>query len=203
MEIENNSPENAGDQDEFAGRSDGGDLGPQHLAPGEADRIAQLVERSSLGTPEAKELRASVPDDVAARIVARVDELAREAIRPACGVLVTHDRHVLGDVSHPIHCHGYDAPEDQELSYVAALQLWETENEWAGKYGPLLHHARVLARKLDKNDDAPAALSSAYLQAITRLEKMRPASAGGGPTVGDGLNPPGQQPSLFSPMDDE
>lgn len=39
-------------------------------------RIEELVERSSLGTPEAKALRASVTDEEAARVVQRARELA-------------------------------------------------------------------------------------------------------------------------------
>lgn len=45
---------------------------------GERPGIAALVERSSFGTPEAKALRASVPDDVARRAVERAREIARE-----------------------------------------------------------------------------------------------------------------------------
>ncbi|WP_182377875.1 hypothetical protein [Nocardioides sp. WS12] len=39
---------------------------------------AALIERSSLGTPEAKALRETVSDEHAARIVARSKEFARD-----------------------------------------------------------------------------------------------------------------------------
>ena len=131
-----------------------------------------------------------------------VDE-ALDAVAPACGVLVTHDRHVAGPIANPIHCAGFTAPDADPAGYVASFQEWEKDNAtWTAKLGPLVHHARVLARKLDADPDAPVALSSAYLQAFTRLEKMRPASAGGGPTAGDGLQPAGVQGSLFEPMED-
>lgn len=45
-------------------------------------RIEELIEASSLGTPEAKALRDSVPDEVAKRIVARSKEIERYC--PSC-----------------------------------------------------------------------------------------------------------------------
>ena len=140
--------------------------------------------------------------ECAAPAPGQLERYLEEATRPACGVLATHDRHVLGDVAHPIHCAGYQAPEDQQMSYVSALQLWTAENPWSSKYGTLIHHAQVLARKLDRaGDEAPAALSSAYLQAISRLERMRPGAVSQGDD-GDGLTPAGKQPSLFDPIED-
>lgn len=119
---------------------------------------------------------------------------------PPCGKRETHDRHPFGPLDATRHCPGWTEPAD-DAGYVDNLREWETENAaWVAKFGPLLHHARTLAKRLDADPGAPVALSSAYLQAITRLEKMRPASAGG--PVGDGLNPPGQQGSLFDPMED-
>lgn len=135
------------------------------------------------------------------------DENVRDLVetkRPACGVLATHERHVMGSAEHPIHCAGYTSPDDLELTYVAAFQLWETANAWCAKYGTLVHHARVLARKLDRaGDEATAATSSAYLQAISRLERMRPGAAQDDDDDGDGdgLKPHGRQPSLFDPME--
>lgn len=42
--------------------------------------IEELIEASSLGTPHAKELRASVDDATAQRVMRRVRELEAEAI---------------------------------------------------------------------------------------------------------------------------
>lgn len=47
----------------------------RHSAESDRGRIEDLIERSSLGTPEAKALRATVSDEHAARIVARAKEL--------------------------------------------------------------------------------------------------------------------------------
>ena len=44
-----------------------------------SDRIRELIERSSLGTPEAKALRASVPEEVGRRVVERAKELVDDA----------------------------------------------------------------------------------------------------------------------------
>ncbi|WP_028474070.1 hypothetical protein [Nocardioides alkalitolerans] len=52
---------------------------PVETEGGEPSRsIEDLIERSSLGTPEAKAARASVSDEHAARVVARAHELDRE-----------------------------------------------------------------------------------------------------------------------------
>lgn len=111
-----------------------------------------------------------------------------------------HDRHVFGPAAAPVHCPGFvDDQDDAGATYRSELAAWEAENTWSSKYRPLVHHARVLARKLDADPDAPASLSSAYLQAITRLERFRPGAAG---PVGDGLTPAGQQPSIFDAMED-
>lgn len=50
-------------------------------AENDAARIRDTIERSSLGTPEAKALRDSVSDEHAARIVKRAEELERELPR--------------------------------------------------------------------------------------------------------------------------
>ena len=49
--------------------------------------IRELIERGSLGTPEAKALRATVTKDEVARVLARVRELEAEAE----GVDLDHD----------------------------------------------------------------------------------------------------------------
>ena len=70
-----------------------------HTADKDAVRIEDLVERSSLGTPEAKALRATVSDEHAARIVARARELERdfphdEPVERPCGLpFCTHEGH--------------------------------------------------------------------------------------------------------------
>ncbi len=47
-------------------------------------RIEDLIEASSLGTPEAKAMRERTPPDVARRVVARSKELAREGRWVTC-----------------------------------------------------------------------------------------------------------------------
>lgn len=44
-----------------------------------SEHIKRLIENSSLGTPEAKRLRASVSDEDVARVMKRVRELEQEA----------------------------------------------------------------------------------------------------------------------------
>jgi len=63
----------------------------EHTAEKDMGRIEDLIERSSLGTPEAKALRATVSDEHAARIVARARELAQdfpheESVERTCGL---------------------------------------------------------------------------------------------------------------------
>ena len=43
-----------------------------------SERIRELIERSSLGTPEAKALRGSVPQEAVDRVLKRVRELEQE-----------------------------------------------------------------------------------------------------------------------------
>lgn len=47
--------------------------------------IEELIAKSSFGTPGAKAVRAKTPDDVAARIVARSEEIRRLNICAECG----------------------------------------------------------------------------------------------------------------------
>jgi len=51
---------------------------PDDPRPTSAGQVEDLIERSSLGTPEAKALRATVSDEHAARIVERAQELERD-----------------------------------------------------------------------------------------------------------------------------
>lgn len=175
MDTEKNEPENAGDQDENATAP------PDLITP----EVAPLVERY-LASTDAAARAAIAPTAPACELTTRGEE---------------HDRHVFGPASAPVHCPGWSDPADVVPTYVQALQDWRAANPWSATYGTLIHHAQVLARKLDRaGDDAPAALSSAYLQAISRLERMRPGAPAEGDD-GDGLNPPGRQPSLFDPID--
>lgn len=73
--------------------------------------------------------------------------------------------------------------------YVAASP-WITPAE-----SPLVFHLRKLCVQLDANPDAPAAVSSAYLQAFSRLDKRRPGAPSSGPTDPD-------QTSIFDHLDD-
>lgn len=59
------------------------DNAPADLPVATDSTTAALIERSSFGTPEATALRASVSDEVAARVVARVKELEADAPAPA------------------------------------------------------------------------------------------------------------------------
>lgn len=63
---------------------------------------------------------------------------------------------------------------------------------------PLVHHCRRLCRQLDADGLETAALASAYIQGIERLEKRRPKSAGGGGGIPGDL--PGQT-SIFDELD--
>lgn len=75
-------------------------------------RIETLIEASSLGTPEAKALRESVPDDVAAAIVAR-----------------SHARYTDDDVTELV-----DAITDARLAGIHAgpftLARWLLDRGW-------------------------------------------------------------------------
>lgn len=65
-----------------------------------------------------------------------------------------------------------DTPE----TYVAAFAEYLDEQEWitAAEKMYVLHIKKLCAR-LDAEADAPAALNSAYLQALSRLDRRRPA----------------------------
>lgn len=181
-DTEKNDEKNAGDQEENANEPAARELyrRPDH-------RCRQSCARADVGAPAC---------------ALEFDCVSYLDHAPACGVQLTHDRHVAGPISNPIHCGGFVAPEDDVPTYAKTIQDWLEANSWAKTYATLVHHAQVLARKLDKaGDDAPAATSSAYLQAISRLERMRPGASQAGDD-GDGLTPPGQQPSLFDPIGD-
>lgn len=83
-------------EDTTAALTDGGSVSTV-LAPPTRD-VSELIEASSLGTPEAVALRASVPAEVARDLVARANASAAPSttpapIEPRCG----HDVHVTLD----------------------------------------------------------------------------------------------------------
>lgn len=74
----------------------------------------------------------------------------------------------------------------------------QQQRHWIGAaQQPLVFHIRKLCRKLDADPDAPASLSSAYLQAIQRLDRQRPGNRQ--PAGSDG-DLPGQG-SIFDELD--
>lgn len=84
------------------------------------------------------------------------------------------------------------------MSYGAMFAEYVAGQKWIGPTDlPLVFHLRRLCAQLDRDPLAPAAVSSAYLQAFSRLDRRRP----GAQQPGDGLLPPGAQPSIFDPMD--
>ncbi len=64
-------------------------------------------------------------------------------------------------------------------TYTEAVEAYLAASPWiTAAEGPLVHHARAIARQLDAaGDDAVAATMSAYLQAIERLNKRRPTTS--------------------------
>jgi hypothetical protein len=64
---------------------------------------------------------------------------------------------------------------------------------------PLVFHLKRLCAQLDRDPLAPAAVSSAYLQAFSRLDRRRPGAV----VPGDGLTPAGAQRSIFDPIDED
>lgn len=70
---------------------------------------------------------------------------------------------------------------------------WITSSEL-----PLVHHIRKLCQQLDNAGMDKAAMSSAYLQAVERLERRRPRPSGGG-AAGPGDDP--DQTTIFDHID--
>ncbi len=52
--------------------------GPAEFVGKKTKTVTTLIEESSLGTPEAKKLRSSVPQSVVDRVLRRADELAQQ-----------------------------------------------------------------------------------------------------------------------------
>lgn len=101
--------------------------------------IEDMVERSSLGTPEAKAARDSVPNDVAARVVARAKEL--DAAVPSTyliGCMGTVWHHNAGQVPCPQtftwEGHADGAISARDLAYAEALDAgWTIRQNHAGQ----------------------------------------------------------------------
>ena len=87
-------------------------------------------------------------------------------------------------------------------TYSEMFDAYIFEQDWIGPADqPFVFHVRQLCRQLDSRvaagAEVKAATWSAYLQAMTRLDRRRPD-----PTPsGDGLVPEGAQPSIFDTMD--
>lgn len=123
-----------------------------------------------------------------------------------CGLESRHSRHPLGprgDASAT--CPGVDdsalpePPADDLGTYTAMIDQYRADQKhWIGPAQlPLVFHIRKLCQKLDADPDAPASLSSAYLQALHRLERQRPGSKEPAGAAGD---LPGQG-SIFDELD--
>lgn len=89
-------------------------------------------------------------------------------------------------------------PSEPDPTYLSMFREWVQESTWIGPAErPLVFHLERLCKQLDRDPLAPAAVSSAYLQAFSRLDRRRP----GATDPGDGLVPPGAQRSIFEEMD--
>lgn len=151
-------------------------------SPEDADGIEALVERSSLGTPEAAALRATVSDERAAQIVARVKELEAAGCQcPPCpgrgndGHGMTHCAEccfgtgVKADPGCPVH--GEDAGE-----WVALSEKWLSAAEAARKAE---HHfpADCLAEAAQVVQGLYGHLAAAEQEAAALREQVAAASA--------------------------
>lgn len=95
---------------------------------------------------------------------------------------------------------GGDAPAtapEEDLSYTTMFREYLAGQKWIGAAEvPLVFHLRRLCQQLDASPDAPAAVSSAYLQAFSRLDRRRPGGSPGG-----ALDDPAQT-SIYDHMED-
>lgn len=117
-----------------------------------------------------------------------------------CGLDHPHGEHRHGEQT----CPGWTAPSepaDPLGTYVGMFDAYLAEQRlWIGPvHAPLVFHIKKLCRRLDQDADAPASFASAYLQAISRLERMRPGAAQPKPGAGDPL---GGQSSIFDELDE-
>lgn len=91
-----------------------------------------------------------------------------------------------------------DAPADLGTYGAMMDEYLQAQRHWIGPaQQPLVFHMRKLCQKLDANPDAPASLSSAYLQAFRRLDLQRPGNTQPAGSAGD---LPGQG-SIFDELD--
>ena len=98
---------------------------------------------------------------------------------------------------------GREVPEDSGNSpgidlgtYSEMFAEYVAASPWiSAADAPLVFHLRKLCVQLDSTPDAPAAVSSAYLQAFSRLDKRRPGAPTGGASDPD-------QTSIFDHLDD-
>lgn len=146
-----------------------------------------------------KENEKNAPDMPAAEEDSEPRELGATVVElpEPCPIAGAHPRHIVGPPASPATCPGRpeEAVEDP-LSYAAMLREYLDGQTWIGPaQQPLVHHLKVLCRKLDRDPEAPASLSSAYLQAVSRLDRQRPGAA---PAVAGDL--PGQR-SIFDELD--
>ena len=88
-------------------------------------------------------------------------------------------------------------PEETETYSAMFAEYLGTEKAWIGSAErPLVHHIKKLCQQLDTDGLDKAAMSSAYLQAVERLDKRRPR-----PTRP--ADQPAGQTSIFDFIDDE
>jgi hypothetical protein len=116
-----------------------------------------------------------------------------------CGLETPHGRHQLGVAGGTCPGVAERPPLDDLGTYESMFdQYRRDQRHWIGPAQlPLVFHIRKLCRKLDADPDAPASLSSAYLQALHRLERQRPGSKEPAGAAGD---LPGQG-SIFDELD--
>lgn len=71
-----------------------------------------------------------------------------------------------------------DNLEDFQTYSEMFAEYLGSETEWIGSAElPLVHHIKKLCQQLDADGLDKAAMSSAYLQAVERLDKRRPRSS--------------------------
>lgn len=97
-------------------------------------------------------------------------------------------------------CEGVAAPVVEDLGTYAGMfaEYLHEQRHWIGPaQQPLVFHVRKLCQKLDADPNASASYASAYLQAISRLDKQRPGNTQPAGAAGD---LPGQA-SIFDELD--
>lgn len=129
--------------------------------------------------------------------------------KDSAGVEQLHDENVPAEPARCAHgaiaelcpsCSKPDEPPADDLgSYDAMFATYLHEQRlWIGAaQQPLVFHIRKLCRRLDADPEASASIASAYLQAISRLDKQRPGNTQPAGAAGD---LPGQG-SIFDELD--